>query len=62
MEFIPLESGVYTFDKTALGETINTLEGTLLAKAGKDFIIRGVKGELYPIKKEIFHETYEAAE
>lgn len=27
-----------------------------------DWIIRGVKGELYPIKDEIFRETYEAAD
>lgn len=40
-------------------EWIQTREGILLAKKGEDFMIRGVKGELYPIKKEIFNETYE---
>lgn len=40
-------------------ETIKTREGTLKAYSGEDFIIKGVKGEVYPIKKEIFHETYE---
>lgn len=38
--------------------SIDTLEGTMKASAG-DFIIRGVKGEFYPCKPDIFHETYE---
>lgn len=37
---------------------IVTLEGTLWAEAG-DFIIRGIKGELYPCKPDIFAETYQ---
>ena len=37
---------------------IKTLEGTMIAKAG-DFIIRGVQGELYPCKADIFMVTYE---
>jgi hypothetical protein len=37
---------------------IPTLEGVMTAIA-KDFIIRGVKGEYYPCKPEIFYETYE---
>ena len=40
-------------------EEIHTREGTLIARRGKDYVIRGVKGELYPIGKEIFNETYE---
>jgi hypothetical protein len=40
--------------------TIKTLEGTMRADAG-DWIIRGVKGELYPCKPDIFAETYEPA-
>ncbi len=39
---------------------INTLEGTMTASAG-DWIIKGVKGELYPCKPDIFAETYEPA-
>ena len=39
-------------------ETIETLEGVLQASIG-DYIIRGVKGELYPIKPDIFEQTYE---
>lgn len=40
---------------------INTLEGTMRADPG-DWIIRGVKGEIYPIKADIFEETYEAVD
>ena len=41
--------------------TIKTLEGEMRADAG-DWIIRGVKGEIYPIKADIFAATYEAVE
>lgn len=41
--------------------TIETLEGTMTAQLG-DWIIRGVKGELYPCKPDIFEATYEGAE
>lgn len=40
---------------------IPTLEGTMTAQVG-DWIIRGVKGELYPCKPDIFAATYEAVE
>ena len=42
------------------GLKIYTLEGKMLASTG-DWIIRGVKGELYPCKPDIFQETYAAA-
>ena len=38
--------------------TIKTLEGELHASPG-DFIIKGVKGEFYPCKPDIFEATYE---
>lgn len=38
---------------------IGTLEGDHFASPG-DWIIRGVKGELYPCKPDIFEATYEA--
>lgn len=38
-----------------------TLEGAMRADFG-DWIIRGVKGELYPCKPDIFAATYEAVE
>lgn len=37
---------------------IETLEGTMTAQIG-DFIIRGVDGEFYPCKPDIFEKTYE---
>ena len=37
---------------------INTLEGTMKASIG-DFIIKGIKGEFYPCKPDIFEATYE---
>lgn len=40
---------------------VNTLEGNLRADLG-DYIIRGVKGELYPYRADIFEATYEAVE
>jgi hypothetical protein len=40
---------------------ILTLEGTMEASPG-DWIIRGVKGEFYPCKPDIFEQTYEPAE
>lgn len=46
-----------------MGQTveIHTLEGVMVARLG-DWIIKGVKGELYPCKPDIFAATYEAAE
>jgi hypothetical protein len=40
---------------------IPTLEGKMTANVG-DYIIKGVKGELYPCKPDIFEATYELAE
>lgn len=40
---------------------IHTLEGSMTADVG-DFIIRGVQGEYYPCKPDIFGQTYEKAE
>lgn len=63
-------SPVWLLDATANGTVapgplssllINTLEGQMRADVG-DYIIRGIKGELYPCKPEIFHATYEPVE
>lgn len=40
------------------GVIIPTLEGNMVANTG-DFIIKGVNGEFYPCKPDIFHKTYE---
>lgn len=37
---------------------IKTLEGEVIASRG-DWIIRGVNGEYYPCKPDIFEKTYE---
>ena len=37
---------------------INTLEGQMRAENG-DYIIKGVKGEIYPCKPDIFEQTYD---
>lgn len=41
--------------------TITTLEGDITAHTG-DYIIKGVKGELYSCRKDIFEETYDCIE
>lgn len=47
----------YEFDE--YGMDIPTLEGVMHASVG-DWIIRGVQGEMYPVKPDIFAATYEA--
>ena len=49
------------FDAPLTHTEIDTLEGTHRADRG-DWIIQGVKGELYPCKPDIFAMTYEAVE
>lgn len=41
-----------------VGIAIDTLEGTMIVDYG-DYIIKGVKGEFYPCKPDIFEQTYE---
>jgi hypothetical protein len=43
---------------TSPGIWIKTLEGEYLAREG-DYIIKGVDGEYYPCKPDIFEKTYE---
>jgi len=44
------------------GELVYTKEGTLFARCNRDYIIRGIEGELYPIRKDIFYKTYDVLE
>ena len=37
---------------------IETLEGNMVVSDG-DYIVKGVQGECYPCKPDIFHETYD---
>ena len=46
--------------KVSGGLVIKTLEGEHLANIG-DYIIKGIKGEFYPCKPDIFEMTYEKA-
>ena len=38
---------------------IGTMEGLMVASPG-DFIIKGLQGEFYPCKPDIFHMTYDS--
>jgi hypothetical protein len=40
---------------------IPTLEGPVGAHAS-DWVVQGVKGEFWPVRRDIFQETYEPAE
>jgi hypothetical protein len=46
------------FETGDLHLMIQTLEGTMEASKG-DFIIKGIKGEFYPCKPDIFELTYD---
>lgn len=55
MEFLNKDR---TIDKMLVGIGIRTLEGDHIAEYG-DYIIKGVQGEFYPCKPDIFEQTYE---
>lgn len=40
---------------------VNTLEGTMIARE-EDYIIKGIYGEIYPCKPEIFMKSYDILE
>ena len=46
------------FDNTVNYPNIKTLEG-IMRVSKHDFIIKGVKGEFYPCKPDIFYQTYD---
>ena len=48
-------------DKDEVKHFINTLEGKMEMSWG-DYIIKGIKGEFYPCKPDIFEKTYEVIE
>lgn len=54
----PKDFTLEDFDRVVV---IHTLEGKMTAQPG-DWIIKGVKGEFYPCKPDIFDATYEPAE
>jgi len=50
--------GRFIYDESDMSLKLITLEGTMTAMPG-DYIIKGVRGELYPCKPDIFEQTYE---
>ena len=50
---------VVEFAMPAKKQTIHTLEGYKEYNPETDYLIRGVVGEIYPIKRDIFEQTYE---
>jgi len=54
-------TGLGRFTQNVPFACVNTIEGTMRGIDG-DWIIRGVKGELYPCKDDIFRATYEPVE
>jgi hypothetical protein len=57
-KFMDDEFLLVTFKPASEQLVIPTLEGDHIANVG-DWIIKGVKGEFYPCKPDIFAETYE---
>lgn len=55
-----LDSGVLRRDEYN-NAVVKTLEGDMTVANG-DYIIKGVQGEIYPCKPEIFERTYERVE
>lgn len=53
-----VEKGVVRFPGLPGPMLIDTLEGTMQAQVG-DYIVKGVNGELYPVKPDIFEKTYQ---
>ena len=53
------DSGFYDYVHNCNKEiVIKTLEGNIVASVN-DYIIKGVRGEFYPCKPDIFEKTYE---
>ena len=72
VEIADFAKGFAKFDEIRQGDSennipaqydlsIQTLEGTMQASRG-DYIIKGVNGEFYPCKPDIFEKTYEKAD
>ena len=57
-DYMELFSVNGTLKKMLIGIAINTLEGEHIANYG-DYIIKGVRGEFYLCKSDIFLATYE---
>lgn len=49
---------VYDYGNDGKVMYIDTLEGVMTANIG-DYIVKGLNGEFYPVKPDIFKKTYE---
>ena len=59
MEFTDGEcKGIYSSNSKGYVFLVETLEGVMVANVG-DYIIKGVKGEFYPCKPDVFEATYD---
>lgn len=52
-QYSPLDKPGFDFEPV-----IETLEGNMIVSDG-DYIIKGIQGEYYPCKPDIFHDSYE---
>ena len=59
LDFVPQDKIYFNPDENDY--FIRTLEGDHKCTEG-DFIIKGIKGEFYPCKPDIFAKTYELAQ
>jgi hypothetical protein len=61
-DFIPVPEIAYgRIENSEMLIEIKTLEGVMTTRIN-DWIIKGVNGEFYPCKPDIFEKTYEAVE
>lgn len=74
IQFTDLETGMFIVDWIGYGDsvldvsnkdnpviTLVTLEGAMRASMN-DYIVKGIHGEFYAVKPDIFHKTYEVIE
>nr|WP_028983324.1 hypothetical protein [Sporolactobacillus terrae] len=61
LQLVHCDKGIMTEDGAQVSLIIPTLEGNHRADNG-DYIIKGVNGEFYPCKPDIFEKTYEPVE
>lgn len=59
-DFVPAKDSLWMAGMDFMALSIMTLEGKMHASKG-DWIIKGVKGEFYPCKPDIFAATYDPA-
>lgn len=55
-----ITAGTVTLAKYNTQFSVETLEGRMVGRRC-DYLVKGVRGELYPCERSIFQETYEEA-